>query len=315
LEALARIGVRVLKNYAMGAIAALSFTSIFFFNAPFPAIVAVAAALGFVGGRFWPETFVVVRGRFAEEEGAAGTASPAPGVRRTLRVVATGFLAWIAPIGMIAWLTGPSSVYAQQGFFFSKAAVVTFGGAYAVLAYVAQQAVDVYAWLEPGEMLDGLGMAETTPGPLIQVLQFVGYMGAYRDPGVLSPWLAGVMGSIVTTWATFAPCFLWIFAGAPYIERLRGRVALQAALSAITAAVLGVILNLAVWFGIHVLFGDVTERGLGPVRLLIPQADSFDAAAGIIALVAAVALLGLHARVIPVVFAGAAAGAVYRLLM
>src|SRR5690606_28559761 len=187
-------------------------------------------------------------------------------------------------------LLGSGHVLVREGVFFSQAAMVTFGGAYSVLAYVAQQAVEVYGWLAPGEMLDGLGMAETTPGPLIQVVQFVGFMGAYRlMPGV-DPLLAGVLGSVVTAWATFAPCFLWIFAGAPYVEHLRGRRALSSALSAITAAVVGVVLNLAVWFGLHVLFGTVTETWAGPLRLWVPDPSTLDPAALVLAAGAFLAL-------------------------
>jgi chromate transporter len=222
---------------------------------------------------------------------------------------------WFVPVAALLWFTGIDSVYARESLFFSKASTVTFGGAYAVLAYIAQQAVEVYGWLQPGEMLDGLGMAETTPGPLIQVVQFVGYMGAYRDAGTLAPWLAGVFGSVVVTWVTFVPCFLWIFLGAPYMERIRGNVKLQAALSAVTAAVLGVILNLALWFGLHALFGDVTVHTLGPLRLLVPAFGSLDVAALAIAAAAAFALLRLHLPVIPVILAGAGAGIVYRLVI
>jgi len=209
---------------------------------------------------------------------------------------------------------GEQSVYVQEGVFFSKAAVVTFGGAYAVLAYIAQEAVERHAWLRPGEMLDGLGMAETTPGPLIMVVQFVGFMGAYRNPGPLAPLLAGTLGALFTTWVTFVPCFLWIFLGAPYIERLRGNRSLSAALSAITAAVVGVILNLAVWFAFHVLFGDVTER-TGPLgtRLLVPEWGSMDGAAFLVSAGAFLALLRFRVGMLLVLGASMVAGAAARL--
>jgi chromate transporter len=181
-------------------------------------------------------------------------------------------------------------VYAEEALFFSKTAMVTFGGAYSVLAYVAEAAVDRHGWLAPGEMLDGLGMAETTPGPLIQVVQFVGFMGAYRHPGELSPFAAGVAGSIITTWVTYVPCFLWIFLGAPYIEHLRGKQALNAALSTITAAVVGVILNLYIWFALHVIFATVDEQALGPLRLLIPDWRTIDPVAVAISIAAFVAM-------------------------
>jgi chromate transport protein ChrA len=171
-----------------------------------------------------------------------------------LQVAAVWLALWLIPVALLLWALGTSNVFSQIAVFFSKMAMVTFGGAYAVLAYVAQQAVEHYAWLKPGEMLDGLGMAETTPDPLIMVLQFVGFMAAFRDPGALSPMLAGTLGGLLATWVTFAPCFLWIFLGAPFIEKLRGNKAVSAALSAITAAVVGVVLNLAIWFAIHTVF-------------------------------------------------------------
>jgi chromate transporter len=199
-------------------------------------------------------------------------------------------LLWFTPL-ILLWLAyGESNTLLEIGLFFGRAAVVTFGGAYAVLAYIAQEAVSTYGWLQPGEMLDGLGLAETTPGPLIQVVQFVGFMGAYRNPGVLSPLLAGVIGAVLTTWVTFVPCFLWIFLGAPYIERLRGHKSLTTALSAITAAVVGVILNLAVWFSLNVLFGTVEEVYLGPLRLYVPNLGTVDWAALFIALASFAAL-------------------------
>ena len=195
--------------------------------------------------------------------------------------------------------------------FFSQAAVVTFGGAYAVLAFVAQQAVETYGWLEPGEMLDGLGMAETTPGPLIQIVQFVGFMGAFRAAGSLDPYTAGVLASVLATWVTFVPCFLWIFLGAPYIEALRGNRSLSAALSAITAAVVGVVLNLAVWFALHVLFAEIHEVWTHGIRLRIPAWATLDPAAALLAVGALVAMLRFHAGMIPTLGASAALGATY----
>jgi chromate transporter len=315
LEALARIGSRILKNSVMVTIAALAFVGIFFLTLPFPLIVAAALLLGYLGGRFWPAPFAVVRGPAEEEREELLQPSASRPFVRTIRVASVWLAIWFVPVAALVWFTGIDSFYTLESLFFSKAAVVTFGGAYAVLAYIAQQAVEVYGWLQPGEMLDGLGMAETTPGPLIQVVQFVGYMGAYRDPGALPPWLAGVFGSVVVTWVTFVPCFLWIFLGAPYMERIRGNVKLQAALSAVTAAVLGVILNLALWFGIHALFSDVAERTVGPLRLLVPKWSSLDVAALVIAAAASLALLRLHTPVIPVILAGAVAGVFYRLVL
>jgi chromate transporter len=206
-------------------------------------------------------------------------------------------------------------VFAEIAVFFSKMAVVTFGGAYAVLAYVAQEAVDTYRWLQPGEMLDGLGMAETTPGPLIMVTQFVGFMGAFRSPGELNPYVAGVLGGLLTTWVTFTPCFLWIFLGAPYIEALRGNRALSAALAAITAAVVGVILNLAVWFGLHVLFREVNEvRWLGALTVDVPVLSTIDLASLVLTLAAVAAVFRFNIGMIPVLLACSGAGVVYYLV-
>ena len=181
--------------------------------------------------------------------------TPARALAWSLKIAGVCLVLWLGPVLALLLTVGPDDVFSHIAVFFSKMAVVTFGGAYAVLAYVAQAAVETYGWLRPGEMLDGLGMAETTPGPLIMVVQFVGFMGAFRDPGSLPPLLAGALGGVLTTWVTFVPCFLWIFVGAPFVETLRGNKALSSALSAITAAVVGVILNLAIWFALHTLFG------------------------------------------------------------
>jgi chromate transporter len=221
---------------------------------------------------------------------------------------------WWAPIAAVIATTGRESVYSKEAIFFSKTAMVTFGGAYSVLAYVAEEAVEKHGWLRPGEMLDGLGMAETTPGPLIQVVQFVGFMGAYRNPGELPPLAAGIAGSVVTTWVTYAPCFLWIFLGAPYIEYLRGKQALNAALSTITAAVVGVILNLSIWFALHTLFGKVSEQYYGPVRMLIPDWRTLDPMAALISLAAFVAMFRFKAGMLPTLAVSATVGVVYFLL-
>jgi chromate transporter len=205
----------------------------------------------------------------------------------------------------------PNHVFLQEGLFFSKMAIVTFGGAYAVLAYVAQQAVDNFGWLAPGEMLDGLGMAETTPGPLIMVVQFVGFMGAYRNPGMLDPMVAGTLGAMITTWVTFVPCFLWIFLGAPYIEALRGNRSLAAALSAITAAIVGVVLNLALWFALHTIFGEVKEETIGAVRLFIPVWETVEWAALAITTGSLVATLHFKVSMILTLFISAALGVLY----
>ena len=230
---------------------------------------------------------------------------------RTLLVAALWLCVWLFPVaGIVAWL-GRDHVLAVEAVFFSKAAMVTFGGAYSVLAYVAQQAVEVHAWLRPGEMLDGLAMAETTPGPLIQVVQFVGFMGAYRSPAPFDPLVAGVLASVVTTWVTFAPCFLWIFTGAPYIEHLRGNRVLTAGLSAITAAVVGVVLNLAIWFGLHVAFDRIETHRIGPLRLLVPDLSTANHVAIAIALGAFYALLRLRWNMIATLAVSAALGAAY----
>ena len=292
IEAVQRIGRRVLKNGTMVAIAAGSFVAIFFFNVPFPILVAIAAMIGLVGGRISPRRFVVIQGAARSDKAAPLLAPQADHWIRIATVrnigVSVVFLTlWFVPLVFIWATLGPSSVYYQEGVFFSQAAVVTFGGAYSVLAYIAQQAVERYGWLQPGEMLDGLGMAETTPGPLIMVVQFVGFMGAFRNPGPFDPLVAGVLGSAVTTWVTFVPCFFWIFLGAPYIERLRNYAVLSSALSAITAAVVGVVLNLAVWFSLHTLFDSVRAVEVLGLRVELPEPTTVDLAACLVAALAA----------------------------
>lgn len=215
---------------------------------------------------------------------------------------------WLAPVAALLLWRGPHDVFSQIATFFSTMALVTFGGAYAVLAYVAQEAVQSYHWLQPGEMLDGLGMAETTPGPLIMVLQFVGFMGAYRSPGLLPPLLAGTVGGLLATWVTFLPCFLWIFLGAPYVERLRGNPAVAGALSAITAAVVGVVLNLALWFAIHTVFREVQPFRAGPLHLDLPRLASVDPWALGLSVAAILAVLRFKAGTIPTLAVTAAAG-------
>jgi chromate transporter len=214
----------------------------------------------------------------------------------------------------LALAFGVDSVFVTEGVFFSKTAVVTFGGAYAVLSYVAQRAVETYGWLQPGEMLDGLGLAETTPGPLILVVQFVAFLGAFRLPGALPPMLAGVIGSLVTVWVTFVPCFLWIFLGAPYIEALRSNRSLHAALGTITAAVVGVVANLSVWFAIHVMFAQVDDRTFGPVHLPIPDLGSVDVAAVVLASAAMLAMLRFHLGLGKTLAAAALLGMAWKLI-
>jgi chromate transporter len=321
VEALLRIGRRALGTPVTLTVAALAFAGIFAFHVPFPLIVLGAGLLGLIGGVFFPEVFAAARPEAGAENASGGeplepgrAAHTRPSVRRALGVLFLFSSLWLAPIAILAWAFGPASVFVVEATFFSKAAVVTFGGAYAVLAYIAQQAVERYGWLLPGEMLDGLGLAETTPGPLIMVVQFVGFLGAYRNPGALHPMAAGTLGAVVTTWVTFMPCFLWIFLGAPYVELLRGRRELSAALSAVTAAVCGVILNLAVWFALHVMFGEIAE-GRGPLglRWIAPVWKSVDPAAVAISGAAFVALMRLRAPMLAVLGASAVAGVLFRL--
>ncbi len=324
VEAVLRIGRRVLRNGALVAVAAAAFAALFFFDVPFPWVVLGAAAIGFAGERLRPDLFAALEPH-APRSGAEPvldarlerSAPPAvPSLKRAVRVVAVWSFLWWAPIGALWFYFGSGNVWVHEGVFFSKAAVVTFGGAYAVLAYIAQQAVERYGWLSAGEMLDGLGMAETTPGPLIMVVQFVGFLGAYRNPGPLDPLLAGTLGAVLTTWVTFTPCFLWIFLGAPYVERLRGNRRLSAALSTITASVVGVILNLAVWFALHVVFGEVVERPANfGVRLLVPDWGTVDPAALVIAAGSFVALFRYRAGLFVVLGASMLAGIALRGLL
>ncbi len=296
-HAVLRIGRRTIKNRVMLALAVGSFIAIFFYQLPFPLIVLAAGLIGLVGARTRPDVFVTIttHGTEAESDG-----EPVDW-RRTARTLAVGLVLWFAPVVAIVVLLGRDSVWADVGIFFSQAAVVTFGGAYSVLAYMAQQAVEVYGWLQPGEMVDGLGLAETTPGPLVQVTQFVGFLGAYRNPGTLSPMTAGVLGAMLTTWVTFVPSFLWILAGAPHVERLKNRPALSGALSAITAAIVGVILNLGVWFGVYTLFASVEDRTWAGARLLIPTLSTIDPLGLVIAVGAGIALFRWNARILWVV--------------
>ena len=272
IGAVVRIGSRALRNHVLIALAAAAFIAIFLLEVPFPAIVLGAGVIGWLGRRWWPVVFLPPKTAEPDGDSAEIDFVPTrPKLWRTFGTAALWLTVWWAPIAGLWLLAGESNILTQEGIFFSRVAVVTFGGAYAALAYVADVGVSLYAWLQPGEMLDGLGMAETTPGPLIQVVQFVGFMGAYRNPGELSPLTSAVLGSIVTTWATFAPCFLWIFLGAPYIESLRGRPGLNASLSAITACVVGVILNLSIWFALHTLFAEVQERHAFGMRWFVPE--------------------------------------------
>lgn len=269
LEAVVRVGRRALKTSVMVALAGLSFVAIFFFAIPFPIIIVAAALIGFIGHLADLDWFERDGGHGSSGEDGDGSAAidkafaekiplhVQPSVYRLASVLAVGLALWLGPLLALLVIFGPDNVFTAITAFNAKMAVVTFGGAYAVLAYMAQQAVESFHWLKPDEMLVGLGFAETTPGPLISVVQFVGFMAAFRNPGALSPGMAGTIGGLLAMWATFVPSFLWIFAGAPYIEALHGNKALASTLSAITASVVGVILNLAVWFSLHTLFRDV----------------------------------------------------------
>ncbi len=305
VEALLRIGRRALVGRTAYAIAAGAFVAISFLAIPFPIVILAAGVAGWMTTR---------RRSLWDATDPHPASADAHGWRSTARVVAICLVLWWAPVALIALVLGTGSVWVAEGLFFGHAATVTFGGAYALLAYVAQQAVERYGWLQPGEMLDGLGLAETTPGPLILVVQFVAFVGAYRDPGPLSPMAAGILGATITAWVTFAPSFLFIFAGAPYVERLRGNRGLAAALSGITAAVVGVILNLAVWFALHVLFARVDEVKAGPIHLLVPDWRTLDAASLLIALGAAYAMFRLKWGMLTTLGAAAACGIAIRLL-
>ncbi len=313
LEAVVRIGKRALKNRILIGLAAAAFVAIFFLDAPFPLIILAAGLIGFFGGRAGlPQFQTGGHGNSTQEDGnLLGETLPdhaRPNTGRSLRVAVLWLVLWLTPVLALVLVLDEGHVFSQIAVFFSKMAMVTFGGAYAVLAYVAQQAVETYGWLRPGEMLDGLGMAETTPGPLIMVLQFVGFMAAFRDPGSLSPLVAGTLGGLLATWVTFAPCFLWIFLGAPYIEVLRGNRALSGALSAITAAVVGVILNLAIWFGIHTIFGEVRPFAWGPFSFDAPVWGSVNPWALLLSAAAIVAMFRFKTGMLQTLAATSAAG-------
>ncbi|MFN3891922.1 MAG: chromate efflux transporter [Beijerinckiaceae bacterium] len=323
-QAVLRVGGKALKNPFLITLAASAFVAIFFFGVPFPLIVLTAGLVGFIGGRAGHPAFQVGGGHgsssgaiVADSETRLGESLPAharPSVGQALRVSLIYLALWLGPVGLLLATLGSGNVFSQIAMFFSKMAVVTFGGAYAVLAYVAQEAVEHYGWLAPGEMLDGLGMAETTPGPLIMVLQFVGFLAAFRDPGVLSPLTAGIFGGLLATWVTFVPCFLFIFLGAPFVESLRGDKALHGALSAITAAVVGVILNLAIWFAIHTIFRETRQVSAYALSFDAPVLSSIDPWAFLLAAAAAVAVFRFKAGVIQTLIGSCIAGIVLYLL-
>jgi chromate transporter len=307
--AVIRIGKRALRNPVMWSIAAIAFVAIFFLKVPFPLIILAAAIFGLLGKKFWPTKFSLemkhggsTETKSVLSDDAESPAHTKPSFGRAVRVLTVCLLLWWIPVlGLGKWLHWDHTL-PQEGLFFSKAAMVTFGGAYAVLPYVSQQAVENHGWLNAGQMLDGLGLAETTPGPLIMVLQFVGFLGGWQHPGNLSPLLAATLGAGITTWTTFVPCFLWIFLGAPYIEQMRGNAKLTAALSSVTAAVVGVVLNLAVWFGIQVLFPHL-EQGRGVNWFAV-----------VVCVIAFFGMLRWKWDIIPVVIGAGILGILYRSL-
>lgn len=318
LQAVVRIGGRALRSNAARLLAVAAFVLIFFLRVPFPAIVLGAGLIGWWTGHKGRAAF-----RGGNEHGAGkgpivaevdtllGEELPAharPTWRETVRTALLWLALWLVPVIALVGTLGPDHVFSRIATFFSTMAAVTFGGAYAALAYVAQQAVENYHWLQPAEMLDGLGMAETTPGPLIMVLQFVGFLGAYRDAGAFDPLLAATLGGLLATWVTFTPCFLWIFVGAPLIERLRGNAAVSGALSAITAAVVGVVLNVAIWFALHTLFRATVPVRVGPIGFDAPVLASIDPWALTLAVAAVIAVIGLRAGVITTLLAASVSG-------
>ncbi len=318
LEAVQRVARRALRSRGHVAVAALAFLGIFFFALPFPLIVASAAAIGYLGNAAGSSWFDTAAGHGAAATGAGPPAlidtAFAQGVPRHVRpswvralnVAVIGAAVWLGPLLALFYVFGPANVFTAIAAFNSKMAVVTFGGAYAILAYMAQQAVEHFHWLKPGEMLVGLGFAETTPGPLICVVQFVGFMAAFRQPGALDPLVAGLLGGALAMWSTFVPPFIWIFLGGPYIEALIGNKPLHAALSGITAAVVGVILNLAVWFALHTLFARVVQTHWVVLSIPWPDVASIDGPAVILAAAAIVATFRFKVGMLPL-FAGCAA--------
>jgi chromate transporter len=321
IQAVVRVGKRALRNRIMIALAAAAFVAIFFFNVPFPVIIIAAGVIGYIGAKAGrPEFAAVEHGggkNAAAVDSILGKQLPdhvRPSVPRALKVSAVWLLLWLVPVFALLIAFGQANVFSQIAVFFSKMAMVTFGGAYAVLAYVAQQAVEHYHWVSPREMLDGLGMAETTPGPLIMVLQFVGFMAAFRDPGTLPPMLAGTLGGLLATWVTFTPCFLWIFLGAPFIETMRGNKGLAGALSTITAAVVGVILNLSIWFALHTVFRQTVPVRSFALSFDMPVWSSIDVAALALAIAAATAIFRFNVGMLTVLAGSCVAGVALRLI-
>jgi chromate transporter len=306
VEALIRIGKRALKSRLLIGLAAAAFVGIFFLDLPFPLIVIGAGAVGFLVARTYPERLGVA----ANDNAVAPTEGR---WRHAGTSILIGLVTWWTPVLVAVLMLGPHHVLVSISLFFSKLAVVTFGGAYAVLAYMAQQAVETNHWLTAPEMVDALGLAETTPGPLILVTQFVGFLAAFRDAAPFTPLVAGLIGAALTVWVTFVPSMLWIIAGAPFIEELRGNRKLAGALAAITAAVVGVILNLSVWFALHVLFGKVTEMHSGPFRWYAFDPHALDSHVAVLAVTAAILTFRFHRSLIEVIVVMALLGIVTQL--
>lgn len=319
VSAVMRIGSRALKNRFMIGIAAAAFITIYAFHVPFPLVVLGAASIGFFARKYASSSshgstsglhddgdYIVDR-----MHADGGLSHAQPSTRRAVLVIVTCIALWLAPVAAVAVWLGSQHVLVKEGVMFSQTAVVTFGGAYAVLAYVAQRAVEQLHWLQPGEMIDGLALAETTPGPLIMVLQFVGFLAAYRFAEPLNPWVAATLGALLTTWVTFLPSFLFIFLGAPYMESLRRHQGLNAALSCVTAAVVGVILNLSIWFAIHTLFGKVNRIDAGPLRLDVPEWTTVEPGAVLLSLAAFIALTRYKLSMVWVLLGCVLAGAAY----
>ena len=315
--AVIRIGKKALGNPVMYLIAAAAFVAIFLLHVPFPLIVITAGLIGLLAGPRWPATFTVAQEHAGEESAISDRGSAGEHTHlklgRSLLALVIGLTVWFVPLLLVAAWAGRGSTLSQQAWFFSKAAVVTFGGAYAVLAYINQAAVTQYGWLSAGQMVTGLGLAESTPGPLIMVTEFVGFVGAYQHPGGTDPLVAGLVGAAVATWATFAPCFLWIFLGAPFIEQLRGQTRLSTGLTTITAAIVGVVLNLALWFAINTLFNTVRDVNAFGGLVPVPVWSSVDWFAVAVASVAFVGLWRYRWNVVLVVAASAVAGLMYTL--
>jgi chromate transporter len=314
-QAVVRVGKKALGHPALVGLAVAAFVALAVFAVPFPVVITAAGVAGWVLSRFAPQ---VIYPQVIADAGDGGSAPlisddalhhERPSIRRAAPVLGVGLVVWAAPVVAAMVLTGTGSVFTTQGLFFSGTAVVTFGGAYAVLAFVAQRAVDVYGWLSAGDMVRGLALAESTPGPLIMVVQFVAFLGAYHHPAGHNPWIAGTVAALLTTWVTFVPCFLFVLLSAPSVERLRGNRALSAALTGVTSAVVGVIANLGLYFALHTLFAKLTPAGFGPVRLALPELDTFRPVAAAITVVAAVLVFRLRWPMLRVLAVCAALGA------